>query len=105
MQEVISVAANPQLDDLESVCLVSEGDIQETAVTVIKTEYMDITKQELDVAVGHGSMSFLFLPMLHVEVTLIRSSSTYKHVIWLSVAKWLNIYFLTERQTERCIMW
>jgi len=61
-QEVISVAANPQLDDLESVCLVSDGDIQEAAHTVIKNEYMDITKQELDVAMGHGSMSFMFLP-------------------------------------------
>ena len=85
MQEVISVAADPHLDDLESLCLVSDGDIQET--TLIKNEYMDITKQELDVAVGHGSMSFMFLPQLHVEVTLIRSSSTHKHVIWLSVAK------------------
>jgi len=62
MQEIISVAANPQFDDLESLCLESDGDIQETAVTVIKKEYMDITKQELDVAVGHGSMSFVFLP-------------------------------------------
>jgi hypothetical protein len=62
IQEVISVAANPQLDDLESVCLVSDGDIQEPALTVIKNEYMDITKQELDIAMGHGSMSFMFLP-------------------------------------------
>jgi hypothetical protein len=62
MQEVISVAANPQLDDLESVCVVSDGDMQETPVTVIKNEYMGITKQELDVAVGHGSMSFMFVP-------------------------------------------
>jgi len=61
-QASISVAANPQLDDLESVCLVSDGDIQETAHTVIKNEYMDITKQELDIAMGHGSMSFMFLP-------------------------------------------
>jgi len=57
MQEVISVAANPQLDDLESLCLVSDGDIQET--TLIKNEYME---QELDVAVGHGGMSFMYLP-------------------------------------------
>lgn len=62
MEEVISVAANPHLDDLESVCLASDGVIQETPVTVIKNEYMDITKQELDVAVGHGSMSFMFVP-------------------------------------------
>jgi len=62
MHEVISVAANSQLDDLESVCLVSDGDIQETALTVIKNGYMDITKQELNVAVEHGSMSFMFLP-------------------------------------------
>jgi hypothetical protein len=62
MQEVISFAANPQLDDLDSVCLVSDGDMQETPVTVIKNEYMDITKQKLDVAVGHGSMSLKFVP-------------------------------------------
>jgi hypothetical protein len=80
MQEAVSVAANPQLDDLESLCLVSAGDIQEAAVTVIKNEYVDITKQELD-AVGHGSMSHMFVPQLHVEVTVITPSSTHKHVM------------------------
>jgi hypothetical protein len=62
MQKVISVTASHQLDDLESECLVSDGDTEETAVTVIKNEYLDITKQELDVAVGRGSMSFMFVP-------------------------------------------
>jgi hypothetical protein len=62
MQEVISFAANPQLDDLESVCLVSDGDMLETPVTVIKHEYMDTTKRKLHVAVGHGGMSFKFVP-------------------------------------------
>jgi predicted ABC-class ATPase len=62
MQEVMSVADSARLDDLGPVCLVSDGDIQDRAVTVIKNEYMDITKQELDIAVGHGSMSFMFMP-------------------------------------------
>jgi hypothetical protein len=56
MQQVITVAADPQLDGSESMYLVSDVDVQETAVTDIENECADITEQKLDVAVDHESI-------------------------------------------------
>jgi hypothetical protein len=56
IHQVMSVATNPQLDGSKSTYVVSDVDVQETAVTVIKNEYVDVIEQKLDVAVDHESM-------------------------------------------------
>jgi hypothetical protein len=56
MQQVIAVAADPQLDGSESVYLVSDVSVQETSVTGIENECADIREQKLGVTVDHESM-------------------------------------------------
>jgi hypothetical protein len=68
MHQVISVAADPQLGDSESVYLVSGIDVQQAAVTLMKKGYMNVTDQKLHVAADHESTRFL---CLHAEVTTV----------------------------------
>lgn len=55
MEQVIAVAADTQLDGSESVYLVSDVGVEETAVTGIESECADITEQKVDVAIDHDS--------------------------------------------------
>ncbi|XP_021942368.1 zinc finger protein 287-like isoform X2 [Zootermopsis nevadensis] len=55
VEQVIAVAADTQLDGSESVYLVSDVGVEETAVTGIESECADITEQKVDVAVDHDN--------------------------------------------------
>jgi hypothetical protein len=67
MHQVISVAADPQQGGSESVYLVSDIDVQQAAVTLIKKDYVNVTEQKLHVAADHESTRFMFMLYLQAK--------------------------------------
>jgi hypothetical protein len=68
MHQMISVAADPQLCDSESVYLASGIDVQQAGATLIQKEHLVVTEQKLHIAADHEGTRIICVLYLHAEV-------------------------------------